>query len=223
LDLEVKRKILHASAAVLAVPFLLLFDLLIGVAVALAGLAVIWLVWYLEDRGEELEGPVGEGQRAIAKTMDETMRPEETFPWAPFYFVGGLVLVAVLSDWLAIPLSIAFAAYAVLGIGDAAGALIGKAYGSVAIPWNPDKSLEGTGAGLGAAYPWALMLANVYHLPFDRPSLTGVVTIPLHLIWIVLVGTLVGVLVETLPGEDNLTMPLASWAAMAGLAHWVGL
>jgi hypothetical protein len=134
LDLEVKRKILHASAAVLAVPFLLLFDLLIGVAVALAGLAVIWLVWYLEDRGEELEGPVGEGQRAIAKTMDETMRPEETFPWAPFYFVGGLVLVAVLSDWLAIPLSIAFAAYAVLGIGDAAGALIGKAYGSVAIP-----------------------------------------------------------------------------------------
>ncbi|PSG96917.1 hypothetical protein BRD56_08160 [Thermoplasmatales archaeon SW_10_69_26] len=223
MDLEVKRKILHASAAVLAVPFLLLFDLLVGVLVALLGLALITLVWYLDDRGEQLEGPVGEGQRALARTMDETMRPEEDFPRAPFYFVGGLILVAVLGDALTVPLSIAFAAYAILGIGDAASALIGKAYGSIPIPWNPDKSLEGTGAGLGAAYPWALMLANVYHLPFDRPSFTGEVTLPLHLIWIVLLGTIVGMLVETLPGEDNLTVPLVSWGAMAGLAYLVGL
>lgn len=223
MDLEVKRKILHATAAILAVPFLLLFEIVIGIAVALVGLALILLVWYLEDRGEELEGAVGEGQRALARTMEETMRPEERFPWAPFYFVGGLILVALLTSAFEAPLSLAFAAYAILGIGDAVSALIGKAYGSIPIPWNRDKSLEGTGAGLAAAYPWALMLANVYHLPFDHPSFTGEVTLPLHLVWIVFVGSLVGMLAETFPGEDNLTIPLTSWFAMVGLGALVGL
>lgn len=223
MDREVKRKILHATAAILAVPFLLLFDLAVAVLVALVGLIVITVVWHLEDRGRELEGPAGHGQKAIARTMDETMRPEERFPWAPFYFVGGLVLLALLSNVLEVPLSLAFAAYAILGIGDAASALIGKAYGSIGIPWNPHKTLEGTGAGLGAAYPWALMLANVYHLPLNRPSFTGEVTLPLHLVWIVLVGTVVGMLVETLPGEDNLTIPVTSWVVMAALAFAVGV
>jgi len=220
---EVKRKVLHAAAAVLAVPFLLLFPLAIGVAVCAVGLAVITVVWYLEDRGRELKGPAAHGQRAVARTMDETMRAEESFPWASFWFVGGLVALAVASDLLAVPLSLTFAAYAILGIGDAASALIGKAYGSIDVPWNRDKSLEGTGAGIGAAYPWALMLAGVYHLWIEAPELTGALRYPLHLVWIVLVGTVVGMLVETLGGEDNFTVPVASWLAMAGLAALAGV
>jgi dolichol kinase len=223
MDREVKRKILHATAAILAVPFLLLFDLVVGIGVALAGLVAIALVWRLESRGERLEGPAGQGQDAIAKAMDETMRPEESFPWAPFYFVGGLIALAVASELLQAPLSLAFAAYAILGIGDAVSALIGKAYGSLPIPWNREKSLEGTGAGLAAAYPWALMLGSVYHLWLAQPSLTGSFVFPLHLVWIVLAGTIVGMLVETLGGEDNLTIPVASWIAMAGLAYSIGL
>ncbi len=223
MDREVKRKILHIAAAILAVPFLLLFDTLIAVVIALAGLALITLIWHLEDRGQELKGPAKQGQRALARTMEETMRPEEEFPWAPFYFVGGLIALGVASELLSVPLSLAFAAYAILGIGDAASALIGKAYGSVAIPWNPDKTWEGTGAGIGAAYPWAMMLASVYHLWLDRPAVTGTLTFPLHLVWIVFLGTLAGMLAETLPGEDNLTIPVVSWLAMTGVAWTVGL
>lgn len=222
MDREVKRKILHVAAAILAVPFLL-FDLTVGILVALTGLAVITLIWFLEDRGRELKGPAAQGQRALARTMEETMRPEETFPWAPFYFVGGLIALGVGSELLSAPLSLAFAAYAILGIGDAASALIGKAYGSLEIPWNREKSWEGTGAGVGAAYPWALMLANVYHLWLDRPPVTGEVSFPLHLVWIIFIGTLVGMLAETLDGEDNLTIPVASWLAMVALAWTVGI
>ncbi len=216
MDREIKRKILHAVAAIAAVPFLLLFELVIGILVALAGLVVIIITWHLEDRGRELKGPAGQGQRMVAKTMEQTMRPEETFPWAPFYFVGALVALAVASEWTGAPLSIAFAAYAVLGIGDAASALIGKAYGSLKIPWNRDKTWEGTGAGIGAAYPWALMLATVFYVVED-------VTFPVHLYWIILVGTIAGMLVETLWGEDNATIPIASWITMAALAWWVGI
>ncbi len=223
MEREVKRKILHAAAAILAVPFLLLFDLLIGIAVALIGLATIAIIWHLEDRGQEIKGPAGHGQRVLAKTMGETMRPEETFPWAPFYFVGGLITVAAASEVLSVPLSLAFAAYAVLGIGDAASALIGRAYGSLTVPWNPTMSWEGTAAGIVAAYPWALMLAGVYHLWISEPELGDALLFPVHLLWIVFVGTVVGMLVETLGGEDNLTIPVVSWTAMALLAWSVGL
>lgn len=231
MEREVKRKIVHAAAAILAVPFLLLFELVVGIVVCVVGLAVITLVWHLEDREKELKGPAAHGQRAVAKTMDETMRPEETFPWAPFYFVGGLLALAIASELLAVPLSLAFASYAILGIGDAASALIGKAYGSLEIPWNPEKTWEGTAAGIAASYPWALMLAGVYHLWLAGlndfwlagPNLDDTLSFPLHLVWIVAVGTLAGMLVETVGGEDNLTIPIASWVTMAALAWTVGL
>lgn len=216
MDREIKRKILHATAALAAVPFLLFLDILWGWIIAGIGLATITVVWYLEQRGQELRGPAGQGQQMLAKTMENTMRPEERFPWAPFYFVGGLVLVATASQFLGVQLSIVFAAYAVLGIGDAASALIGKAYGSLEIPWNREKTWEGTGAGLGSAYPWALFLASIYYVWEGTPF-------PAHLYWIILAGSIVGMLVETLPGEDNLTIPVASWSVMAGLMWAVGL
>lgn len=216
MDREIKRKILHATAALAAVPFLLFLDLVWGWIIAGVGLAAIAIVWHLEQRGQQLRGPARQGQEMLARTMENTMRPEERFPWAPYYFVGGLVLVATASDLLGIPLSIVFAAYAVLGIGDAASALIGKAYGSLEIPWNRDKSWEGTGAGLGAAYPWALLLASIYYVSLGQ-------TFPAHLYGVVLAGSVVGMLVETLPGEDNLTIPVTSWAAMAVLGWGLGL
>lgn len=223
MDREVKRKIIHAAAAILAVPFLLLFRLIIGIVVALIGLGLIALIWHLEDRGQEIGGPAGHGQRVLAKTMGETMRPEETFPWAPFYFVGGLVAVAIGSKALGIPLSLAFAAYAVLGIGDAASSLIGRAYGSLSVPWNEAMSWEGTAAGIAAAYPWALMLAGVYHLWIASPDIGDSLRFPLHLVWIVFVGTVAGMLAETVDGEDNLIIPIVSWTAMALAAWSVGL
>lgn len=222
MDREVKRKVLHATAAILAVPFLLLFDLVIGIILAIIGLALIALIWYLEDHERELKGPAGHGQRALAKAMDETMRPEEAFPWAPYYFVSGLLAVAIASEVLAVPLSLAFAAYAVLGIGDAASALIGRAYGSIPIPWSPNMTLEGTAAGITAAYPWALMLAGVYHLWIEAPQIDEALPFPVHLTWIVLAGTVAGMLAETIEFEDNLTVPVVSWATMSMLAWIVG-
>ena len=216
MDREVKRKILHAVSAVAAVPFLLFFSFLLGVAMALLGVAVITLVWALERRGRQLKGPAAHGQELIARTMENTMREGEEYPWASIYFLAGLLLVAGLSEAFAVPLSMAFAAYAVLGIGDSASALIGKAYGTLSIPWNRKKSWEGTGAGVGAAYPWALMLATIFYLVQGTPF-------PGHMAWIIFVGTLVGMFAETLPGQDNFTIPVASWAAMWGLAATVGL
>lgn len=224
MDFEVRRKIIHAVAAIAAVPFLLLFNWVTATILAVLGLAGLTLLWYLDRRGQELSGPVGQGQRALTRTMNQAMRPEEDFPWASFYFVGGLLAVAIGSRAFEVPLSLAFAAYANLGMGDSTSALIGKAYGSLEIPWNRDKSWEGTGAGLAAAFPWALMLAGVYHLWLIAPSAVGGgVIVPFHLIWIVFVGSVVAMLVETLGGEDNLTIPLVSWAVMAVLARLVGL
>ncbi|MDX1611662.1 MAG: hypothetical protein R3185_04780 [Candidatus Thermoplasmatota archaeon] len=216
MDKEIVRKIIHVLAAVAAAPFLLFFDLTTGILVALAGLGIIWTIWYLEERGRKLKGPARKGQEMLAKTMENAMRPEERFPWASFYFVAGLIAVASASQLLEVPLSVAFAAYAVLGVGDAGSALIGKAYGAMPIPWNPKKSWEGTGAGIGAAYPWAVLLATAFYAYFNQPF-------PSHLYWIIMVGTLVGMLAETLPGEDNLTIPVASWATMAALGALIGL
>lgn len=216
IDKELFRKAIHALAAVAAAPFLLFFDIITGVLVAIAGLGVITVIWLMEKRGRQLKGPAGKGQEMLAKTMENAMRPEETYPWASVYFVAGLIVVGVASELLNIPLSIAFAAYAILGIGDSASALIGKAYGSIQIPWNQKKSWEGTGAGIGAAYPWALMLATVFYVYWDQ-------TFPLHLYWILLVGTVAGMLAETVGGEDNFTIPVVSWGVMAALASWVGV
>lgn len=216
MDREFKRKIVHTVAAVAAVPFLLFLPVWAGIVLTIIGLGVIAVVWRLEGRGEQVKGPAGQGQHLIARALENTMRPEERFPWAPFYFMAGLLGVATISEVADLPLSIAFAAYAVLGIGDTASALIGKAYGSLEIPWNPKKSWEGTGAGIGAAYPWAILLATTFYAWTDA-------IFPPHMYWVILVGTVVGMLVETLPGEDNFTIPFSSWVAMVLLAWPVGL
>lgn len=216
MDFEIKRKIIHTATAIAAVPFLLFFSFVTGAIIALVGLGAITLVWWLDRRGRVLKGPAAKGQEILVKTMENTMREGEEYPWASVYFLAGLLLVAGLSDWLAVPLWMAFAAYAVLGVGDAASALIGKAYGNNKIPWNKKKSWEGTGAGIGSAYPWAMVLASIYFVVQD-------VVPSVHVPWIVLVGTVAGMLAETLPGEDNFTIPVTSWLTMWVLGLLMGL
>jgi len=207
MDREIKRKIWHAATAILAVPLLLIFPLWLGLLLALAALCVIWLVWRLERRGQRMRGAAGQGQELVARALEHALRPHEDFPWASVYFIAGLLVVAGLTEILTVPLSLAFAAYAFLGVGDTASALIGKAYGTLRIPWNRAKTWEGTGAGVATAYPWALMLAAFYYLAIGG-------AVPSAIYWVLAVGVVVAMLVETLPGEDNFMIPVSSWGAM---------
>jgi dolichol kinase len=110
-----------------------------------------------------------------------------------------------------------FAAYAILGIGDAASALVGVAYGRRKLPWNRAKSLEGTAAGAAAGFMAGALFGSV-------PSIAAGLPVPPLYIGIVATGAMVGALAETLPRvEDNIVVPLAAAGAMFGTAAALGV
>ena len=113
--------------------------------------------------------------------------------------------------------SVAFAAYAILGVGDAASALVGVAYGRTKLPWNARKSVEGTCAGGVAGFLGGVVLGAA-------PILFAGALVPPVFLAIVLVGAVAGALAETIPRvEDNFVVPLASAAVMFVLARAAGL
>lgn len=218
MDLEVTRKALHAAVAIIAVPGLLLVPLWIAVGLSALGTIVVMTTWWIDTRGRrhQVPGPVKPFHEGIEIALEKTMRHDEPFPWAALYYIMGLLLVALASDVLAVPLSIAFASYAVLGVGDSASALIGRAYGTHKIPWNPDKSWQGTAAGIGAGYPTAVLLASVFYWSIGAQF-------PPMMALVILLGTVAGMLFESLPLEDNFAIPVGSWMVMVPLAWVFGL
>lgn len=215
---ELRRKGVHIATAVVAVPVLLLVPLWWAAGLATAAIAVISATYVLSERGHEPDAPVAsEVHEGVDRILEETRREGEGFPWASVLYTGSLVLVAVASDLGGIPLSYAFAAYGILGMGDASSALIGVAYGTTPIPWNESKSLQGTAAGLAVGYISGLLLALPYYVYHGQ-------VFPAALFGIVAVGTVAGMLVETLPGvEDNFAVPVAAFGTMVALAASLGM
>lgn len=213
---ELRRKVLHVVVAILSVPALLVLPFLVMLGLAILGVVVITLTWAIERRRlpPELKGPLHE---PLAQVLEQTRRPGEDFPWSPVLYTLSLVVIGVAHETLGLSWAIAFAAYAILGIGDAASALVGIAYGRHKLAWNHRKSAEGTLAGMIAGFLAGVVLGAV---PYALAGLA----IPPTFLGVVMAGAIAGGLAETIPRvEDNLVVPLASAAAMLALASVTGL
>lgn len=215
---EMRRKLLHVVVAILAVPLLLLLPFWAVLGLAVTGIVVTVLTWAIERRRlpPELKGPFHE---PLAEVLNKTRRPGEDFPWSPVLYTVSLILIGLAHLQLGLSWSIAFAAYAILGLGDAASALVGVAYGRTKLPWNRKKSVEGTFAGLTVGFFAGAVMGVV---PFAFAA--GAVALTPLFFLIVLAGAVAGALAETIPRvEDNFVVPLSAAAAMFLLAGALGV
>lgn len=213
---ELRRKLLHVGTAVIAVPLLLFVPLWLLLVICAVGIVVITMTWAIERRriSRAFAGPLHD---ELAHVLDSTRRPHEDFPWSPVLYTVSLVIIALSHEYLGLSWALAFAAYAILGIGDAASALVGVAYGRRRLPWNRKKSVEGTTAGFVAG-----SLAGSFLGAF--PYMLAGLAVPPVFHGVVLLGALGGALAETLPRvEDNLVVPLVAAAVMFVAAAALGM
>lgn len=213
---EMRRKVLHVLTAIFAVPLLLLAPFFVALGLALAGILVVTLTWAIERKRipPEFKGPLHD---ELAEVLHKTRRPGEDFPWSPVLYTVSLILIGVAHEFFGLSWALAFAGYAILGIGDAASALVGVAYGRRKLGWNPKKSLEGTGAGFAAGFLAGIVMASI---PYAFAGLA----VPLLILPVVLLGAAAGALAETMPRvEDNFVVPLAATATMWAAASVLGV
>jgi dolichol kinase len=116
-------------------------------------------------------------------------RKGETRYFNAAYYLGSCGLAL-----LAFPQAAAFAGIAALAVGDSLSTLYGKHFGQMRIPWNPDKTVEGSLACLVATY-----LALYFILGRE-----GAV-----------VAAIAATVIESLPVNDNITLPLGIGALVA--------
>jgi dolichol kinase len=214
---ELRRKVLHVLVAIVAVPALLLLPFGLVFGLALAGILVITLVWAIDRRYLKPDARLPRLHEPLQKILRATRREGEDFPFSPVLYTFALVVIGVAHVAIGLPWTLAFAAFAILGLGDAASALVGVAYGRTKLAWNRKKSWEGTAAGLVAGFLAGLVMASI-------PYVFAGVPVPPALLGVVLAGAAAGALAETIPRvEDNLVVPLAAAAAMYLLAAQVAL
>ncbi|MEM0963117.1 MAG: diacylglycerol/polyprenol kinase family protein [Bacteroidota bacterium] len=193
---EVIRKAIHLGALVLPLAILALPT---GpVRIALTVLAVIALGL---DVARQRVPAVR--QLLVDRTFGWMMRPEELpAPDAPLVFNGAvwMCLAAAACAWL-FPPDIGAATLAMLMIGDAAAALVGRRYGRTRWPGTP-KSVEGS-----LAYALAALGTGLAVDAWPGADLG---------LGVCLAGAVSGAILEALPipVNDNLRVPLLAGAAM---------
>lgn len=135
--------------------------------------------------------------------------------------------VAVLLLVVLFPLKVAVASWAVLAVGDAFSNLIGRRFGRVKLPWNPQKSWAGTIGFFVTAAPTAALFflfaqrvagADTLWSVWDGQPILAEFTAARCFV-IGAVGAAIGAIAESLPVrlDDNLTVSITSGAAMAFL------
>lgn len=217
IQFEARRKAVHVTGAVVAVVAFILLPFLASVTLALLIVLVITVAHLVRRRRIKVAPPIEMLTDPIGEALELTRRPGEDFPWAPVSFVLGLTLIGSTTELAGLDKAFAVAAFGILGMGDAASALIGIAWGRHKLPWNRRKSWEGSAAGLVASFLSAVLLASVAF------SVRGVV-FPVEWLAVALAGALAGTLVETVPRlQDNFFVPLAALAAMLAAARVLAL
>lgn len=192
---ELQRKAIHLGALVLPLAILALPTPTVRLALTALALLAIAL-----DVARQRVPAVRD---AIVRVFGWMMRPEELPPpGAPLVFNGAvwMCLSAAACAWV-FPPDVGAAALAMLMIGDAAAALVGRRFGRTRWPRSP-KSVEGSAAYVVAAFATGLAV-NLW------PSADLGIALPL-------VGALVGAALEALPIpiDDNMRVPLLSGLAM---------
>jgi dolichol kinase len=205
--LEYRRKGYHMLSGVLVPPLVVFTSLEYTTLLALTALLFILVAEILHMYwGIRLE--------FFSDQLARTKREYEVFSWASISFLATIVLLL----WLA-PLPVAFAASALLALGDGVSALVGRAIGRHPLPYNRNKTWEGSTAGFLAGAAGALLiLVGYYWLEPAYAFEAG------PLILVCVVGAFFAMVAESLPrGEDNVTVPLFSAVAMTLLWWSIGM
>jgi dolichol kinase len=113
---------------------------------------------------------------------------------APVYFAIGILVTLVI-----FPAPANSAAIAIFALGDSTASIFGRYFSKTPLPFNKDKSLEGSAAG----FFFAFLAGSVFISPFISP-LT------------VLAGAAIAMFIEylPLPVNDNLLIPLITGLAL---------
>ncbi len=219
---ELRRKSMHVLTAVLAVPVLLFAPIWVMLTIAAIVVVLITVAYSIERRRLLVVNPIEEAlheavTEPIQTILQKTRRPGESYPWSPVLYTFSIVVIALGTQYLGIPFAFAFAAYAVLGLGDTASALYGIAYGRSPLPWNRKKTWEGTAAGIIVGFIAAVLFASADF------AFRGQV-LPLLIFPVLALGAIAGMLAETAPNtQDNLMIPLSAWFVMVAVAIPLGL
>ena len=204
MDLEVRRQLIHMSGAV--TPFYLQFfyehfsSWLAPEALVAGMLAVGYLIAELYKRGVRIPVFASLVDMAEREEVKHTSPGKGTFR----FFMGVLAAMLIFGSVLNAPFFIVGSGILVLALGDSMSTLAGKRLGARKLPYNRDKSVEGTLAGAAYALVGVLLYLTL---------LQGV-AIP-EAAKLAFAASAAGMLVESLPLgiDDNLTIPLAGSAA----------
>jgi len=115
----------------------------------------------------------------------------------PLFFGLGIILVLLLFRY-----PIAYAAIAILTVGDSVAAIVGAIFGKATLQINYKKSVEGTLSGFVSAFLVAMLFVS-----------------PI----VAFVGAFIGMVMEALPTpvDDNLTIPISAAVAMTIMSIFV--
>ncbi len=141
-------------------------------------------------------------------------RPVDAARGYPVGIVVYPLVVLVLSLALPRRLDIVAAAWGMMAVGDGAATLIGRHSRGPRLPWNRDKSVEGTAAFILLGSAAAILLAW-----WTRPAVHPAP----HLLFVIgapVVAGIVAGLVETIPVrlDDNISVPVSTAAVLWGLS-----
>jgi dolichol kinase len=187
-SLEVRRQLIHGSGIFIALLIKEAYSFFGGwlypTAILAVAISIGYAISYLHTKGANL--PI------LTKIINESERErDQDFPGrgALRFFIGALLTLLIFRNTP----EIVAAGIIVLALGDSASTLGGVAYGRHKIPYNREKSIEGSVSGFGVAFIGLLILA-----PFS--------------IVISACASLIGMAVESLPlgVDDNLTVPITA-------------
>lgn len=176
---EILRQLIHATGIIFVIiqPWVGVQNLiLLGILAAFIGEII---------RQYDLKHPIPLFSRLL-----RTCRRDTNERGFIYYFIG----LAITYTFFGSNIPIANAAILILTIGDATSTIIGKFYGKHPLPYNPNKTFEGSIAFIIIGFIGALTQVN--------PTMA-------------LIGAFIGSLVEAYtPIEDNITIPLTVGIAM---------
>lgn len=174
---ESTRKTVHILSNLSACLVIWILGLQTTSYIVLLALLIGIPVMHLTIRGIKIPG--------IQEWLKEVGRKGETPGEGPFYNALGILfaLGMLRNDQLA-----AIAAILIFGLGDGFATYIGTTYGKHKLPWNKDKTMEGS-------------------LGFVAAAMSALFVMPVYAIFL---GAILGAFVESLPLKinDNITVPV---------------
>jgi len=180
---DILREVLHASGF-----FIPLAAVFVGVPIV-AGFIVIILGLYAISEYLRVEG---RRMPLINRITRNAASENELYQvvLAPVYFAVGILLTLLI-----FPTPASAAAIAIFALGDSTASIFGRFFARSSLPFNKDKSLEGSAAGF--------LFAFLAGLAFVSPPLAAV-------------GALIAMIIEylPLPINDNLLIPLITGLAL---------